>query len=364
MNYNTIEEMINVGTSNATVLFDGSADDSTYNTTIPPWVKVNGYASGKLYYSANSWLSVKDASTEQVRYNRRDTRMYQAYLEEGTVYNHYNFIRYYFRGTTVYNGSIEYSWEIFFFDTGDIMIHGIIMPETDGAYNIQGSSLYSYNKPTYENPYVTFYSTDENNSTFRIDYDIIKLGNIHYLVQDTNNVYYTVNDNTLVPVDIEALTSTVFKDHGFTPFDDYSIIKTIPNLKLYSWSDFNTELPKDIRIHAIPYNQVIYSDNLVRPQSGTYVTVLGIENVTVDYEGNPLIAVSFDGGTTWRAYKNNQWVNLEQENSGNTPAEIVSISTPEWGSQFDETRQIRFRFTLTEGDSITNLTVHYINPAE
>jgi hypothetical protein len=135
------------------------------------------------------------------------------------------------------------------------------------------------------------------------------------------------------------------------------------DLKLYSWNVYE-DFPKDARVHAVPYNQVIYSDNLYRPQVGTYVTVLGIENVTIDYEGAPLIATSFDGGTTWRAYKNKQWVQLEQENSGNTPAEIISISTPEWNEQFDVARQIRFRFTLTEGDSITDLTVHYINPAE
>jgi hypothetical protein len=364
MNYNTIEELINAGTSNATVLYNGSIDDQTFDVAIPSWVKVNGHSSGKLYYSSNSWLSVRDANTEQIRYNRRDTRMYAAYLEEGTIYNHYNFIRYRFYGTTVYSGTTVYEWEIFFFDTGDIMIRGISMPETDGAYNIVGTTTYTYNKPTIENPYVTFYSLDENNSTFRIDYDIIKLGKIHYLAQDTNNVFYTVNDNALVPLEITNLTSEVFKEYGFTFFEEYSSIFTIQNLKLYSWSDYNPEPPKNIYVHAIPYNQVIYSDNLYRPQVGTYVTVLGIESVTIEYEGSPLIAVSFDDGETWRAFKNKQWVHLEQENSGNTPAEIISISTPEWNEQFDVSRQIRFRFTLTEGDSITNLTVHYINPAE
>jgi hypothetical protein len=356
--------MINAGTTNATVLFDSSVDDATYNTTIPSWVKFNGQSNSKLYYSSNSWLSLDGGTTEQIKYNRRDTRMYQAYLEEGTLYDNYNFIRYRFRGTTVYSGTTVYEWEIFFFDTGDIMIHGITMPATDGTYSIQGANLYTYNKPTEENPYVSFYSLDENNSTFEIKYDIIEIGKIHYLAQDVNNVFYTVNDNTLVPLETTTLTSKIFEDYGFTISDDYSILHTIQNLKLYSWSDFLHNFPKDVCIHAIPYNQVIYSDNLVRPQLGTYVTVLGIENITMEYEGDPLIAVSFDGGTTWNAFKNNQWVHLEQENSGNTPAEIVSISTPEWNAKFDETRQIRFRFTLTEGDSITNLIVHYINPAE
>jgi hypothetical protein len=247
------------------------------------------------------------------------------------------------------------------------MIRGITFPTdslTDAIFSIVGSTTYTYDRPTTENPYVTFYSQDENNSTFRIDYDIIKIGNIHYLAQDTNNVYYTVKDNTLVSVEITELTSNIFKKFGFTPFDDYSVLQTIPNLKLYSWSDYNIELPKDAHIYAVPYNQVIYSDNMYRPQSGTYVTVLGIESVSIEYEGTPLIAVSFDAGTTWNAFKNNQWIHLAQENSGNTPGEIVSISTPEWNSKFDITRQIKFRFTLTEGDSITNLIVHYINPAE
>jgi hypothetical protein len=364
MNYNTIEDLITADVSNATVLYSGSIDDQTFNVTIPSWVKINGYSSGKLYYSSNSWLGVRNEGTEQIRYNRRDTRMYTAYLEEGTIYNHYNFLRYRFYGTTTYSGSTVYEWEIFFFDTGDIMIRGISMPETDGTYNIEGATTYTYTKPSEENPYVTFYSLDENNSTFRIDYDIIKLGNIHYLAQDTNNVFYTVKDNVFVPLEITNLTSAIFKECGFTPFDEYSIIKTFPNIKLYSWSDYNTELQKDVCVHAIPYNQVIYSDNMYRPQLGTYVTVLGIESVTVEYEGAPLIAVSFDAGVTWNAFKNNQWIHLAQENSGNTPGEIVSISTPEWNSKFDVTRQIKFRFTLTEGDSITNIIVHYINPAE
>lgn len=290
--------------------------------------------------------------------------MYKACIEEGTLYGVYKFLRYYFKGTTTYNGSIVYEWEVIFFDTGDILIHGITIPSVSGNYYIQGAKKYSYTAPSVENPYVTFYSQDENNSTFSVEYDIIRLDDLQLLAQDTNNVIYTVENNALVSIGALSVTSELLKTYGVHIEDIQPLLTQIPDVKVYVWSDKTTVMPRGLCVHAIPQNQVIYSDNMYRPQLGTYVTVLGIENVTVEYEGSPLIAVSFDGGTTWNAFKNSKWVHLEQENSGNTPTEIVSISTPEWNSKFDVTRQIRFRFTLTEGDSITNLIVHYLNPAE
>jgi hypothetical protein len=363
VNYFSIDDLISAGITNANVLFDGDADNGNYSTDIPEWVKFNGTASGKLYYDANSWIGFVNNNTLQICYNHRDTVIRKAYLEVGTVYGNIGFVRFRFNGHN-YGSSTRYEWEVFLFETGDIMLHAISVISTKGSFYIQGSKKYTYTAPTLDEPYVTFYSTDENNSTFSVEYDIINLVKLHYLVEDADNVIYTVQDNALVPITDTDLTADVFKAKGFLSTDDYSIISQIPNAKVYAWTDSPISTSNWVRVHAVPFNQVIYSDNLQRPQVGTYVTVLGIENVTVEYEGLPLIAVSFDGGTTWRAYKNQQWVHLEQDFSGNTPFEIESISTPAWNSQFDATRQIKFRFTLTEGDSITNLIIHYINPAE
>jgi hypothetical protein len=365
MNYDTLKDLIDAGIKNATVLFNSDVDDATYNTTIPDWVKFNGVASSKLYYSSNSWIGLKES--EQIRYHRQDTRMFKACIETGTVYGTHRFMRYYFNGGIHYQNYTIYEWEIFFFDTGDIMIHAINVPDIAGTYEIIGAKTYTYTAPTVENPYVTFYSQDENNSTFEVNYDIIELHKLQYLAKDTNNVIYTVEDDSLVQVDATELTTDVFKSYGCSYTAIAKAVKQITDVTIYQWCEYtepHTDEYSNIKVTAIPYNQVIYSDNLNRPQVGTYVTVLVIENITIDYEGSPLIATSFDGGETWRAYKDKQWVHLEQENSGNTPAEIISISTPEWNEQFDVARQIRFRFTLTEGDSITNLTIHYINPAE
>lgn len=363
MNYFSVDDLISAGITNALEIFDGSVDSGKYSITIPKWVKLNGVASGTLYYTSDSYIGLVDANTIQICYNQRDTVIRKAYLEIGTVYENIGFVRFRFRGTN-YGSSTIFEWEVFFFETGDIMINAVTPSTSSGSYYVQGSKQYNYTKPTVEKPYVTFYSLDENNSTFSVEYAIIELVKLHYLVEDTNNVIYTVEDNILVPITDTVLTADVFRNKGFSSSVDYSIIKQIPNAKIYSWTESSTPTPEYVRVHAIPSNQVIYSDNLYRPQVGTYVTVLGIESISIGYEGSPLIATSFDGGETWRAYKNKQWVHLEQENSGNTPAEIISISTPEWNEQFDVTRQIRFRFTLTEGDSITNLTIHYINPAE
>jgi hypothetical protein len=366
MNYNTIAEMIDAGITNATTIFDGNNDDTTYNIAIPSWVKFNGKTTSKLYYSGNSWIGFENS--DQICYNRRDARMYKAYLEEGTILGIHQFIRYRFNGLTTYSGSFEFEWEIFFFDTGDIMIHLITMHDTvDGLFYVRGAKQYDYISPTVENPYVTFYSQDEKNSTFSVDYDIIELHKLQYLVEDTDNVIYTVENGNIVPIDVETLTASVFKEYGCSRAEVNTVLMQIPNVKVYAWCEYGVEhLDKyrTVEVSAIPYNQVVYSDNLYRPQVGTYVTVLGIENVSVKYEGAPLIAMSFDAGETWNAYKNKQWVSLEQTFSGNTPDEIESISTPVWNMKFDISRQIKFRFTLTEGDSITNITVHYLNPAE
>ena len=103
MNYNSVEEILSAETANMTVIRDNSKnDDGTDTVTGVSWFNFKGKVASTIYVSGNSWLGF-GASSEHLKVNRRDGAMYYLYREEGTLYNHYRFLKIRFSGYTSYS---------------------------------------------------------------------------------------------------------------------------------------------------------------------------------------------------------------------------------------------------------------------
>ncbi|MFQ9442488.1 MAG: hypothetical protein ACLR1A_06070 [Eubacterium ventriosum] len=91
-------------------------------------------------------------------------------------------------------------------------------------------------------------------------------------------------------------------------------------------------------------------------------TITGIEKVTATYTGNPLIACSFDGGTTWKLYNGVTWVVLSETETGMTMETLLAITTESWTEVIKGLDSFKMRFTLsTTDDTVTNIVINFTN---
>lgn len=161
----------------------------------------------------------------------------------------------------------------------------------------------------------------------------------------------------LVEVEVAELTASIFHKEGFVDFPRSEVLTRLVNPELLYWQDSETELPVyKVDIDAMPPTQVIYSKNNEMTDS----TILGIESAEAEADETTLFAFSFDGGETWKAYINNEWVSLSEETSGMNYETLAAIGTDAWAIA-NETMQYMVRFTIFEGGYMKKLTIHYLN---
>ena len=138
--YNEIQEAIDAGVSNMTVLRNNSKnDDSTTTYNIEgSWVnfKFNGVDVNTIYSSGNSWLGFGAPNTN-LMVNQRDTAVWYEYIEYGTI-GELNFIKFRWRGYSVYSSTASNTllvWEIFIFDNHQILFNYVTVPTSSFTNN-------------------------------------------------------------------------------------------------------------------------------------------------------------------------------------------------------------------------------------
>jgi len=368
--YNSVQDIVNAGTANMTALISGgSYDDNTYTISDPPaWLKFNGALSSAVTVSGNTWFGITTTG-EQIKFNRRDTKMTDLYCETGTLYNHYNFYKLRWCGYSAWNqasDSYRQIWEIIFFDTGSFMLNAVTIPAScyDGTCEVIASQTYGYTKPTAAAPYVSFYAQDEECATFEISYEIIDIPLPYtrkYLLKDGSDRYYTVvtegSVRLLEEITVTELTPEVFEESGFDLKPDGSLLMQLTNPTMLFWQDSDNEPPTfTVTTAAVPPAQTVITANVQMLDS----TILAIESVEIDADDATLFAVSFDGGTTWKGYVNDEWVVLTEPQSGVSKATLEAIGSDAWAEQCTD-RQYRFRFVLFENGYVNSIVIHYIN---
>lgn len=305
--YDSVEEMINAGITNMTVLVNNVAyDDNAYTISNPPsWLKFNGITATSILASGNTWFGI-NSSTEHIKFNRRDTKMYYLYREDGTVYDHFRFLKLRWRGYSVWNqtgSSYLQEWEVVFFDTGDVMIHAVTIPSSnyDGSFNIVASQTYSYTKPTAASPYVTFYTKDENNTVFEVKYEPIQLAcwNDKWLIED-GGVFYNIVDGELNPLEITEITAQNMIDFGNDEVPEGELLLPLTEPKIHRWNDSDLYLEEPIQPNIIAHlTAEPFSQTMGVVVDMSHESITGILGVTAQYAGELTVCYSLDDGATY-----------------------------------------------------------------
>lgn len=365
--YNSVEDLFDEQSQELTCLVNNSSyDDDSYTiTSVPSWIKLNNIAATSIQVNGNSWIGF-NGSTEHIKFNRRDTKMYFLWTEEGLLYNHYRFYRIRWRGYSQYNSTSLSNlqvWEVIFFDTGDICIHAISIPTKnyDGSNAIVASATYSYTKLTTDSPYVTFYSQDDNNSVFTIDQNMINLlppFDRKYLIRSGSDLY-TITDGTLSKLSDTEVTSDVFRNNGVDDIPDGLLLLSLVDPEVLYWMDStNYDIDKFQAIEtATPPVQTLYSQDY----DITDPTIKGIESVNAVADTGILFSVSFDSGISWKIWNSTEWITLSEIDKGMTADALNTITSDQWNAEAT-TGKIRFRITIPDANNkFTNLIVNYLN---
>jgi hypothetical protein len=100
------------------------------------WFYFNGVQVTNLYVSGNSWIGF-GASSEQLKVNRRDAKVYYEYTEAGTIGN-MRFFKLRWRGYSAYNQAADayaQQFDVFLFDNGKIYLNWFKVP----TFNFDGT---------------------------------------------------------------------------------------------------------------------------------------------------------------------------------------------------------------------------------
>ena len=148
--YVNLQQAIDAGTSNMTVLRNNSKNDdstTTYATGIN-WFKYNNVVVTNIYSSGNSWIGL-GASAEHIQVNRRDCAVYYEYKETGVIGNT-KFFKFRWVGYSRYNNtgdSYSQGFDLFLFDTNQIFLNFFRVPTSDFSGSNQlvcGSQTLNY----------------------------------------------------------------------------------------------------------------------------------------------------------------------------------------------------------------------------
>ncbi len=192
-------------------------------------------------------------------------------------------------------------------------------------------------------------------------WSVLPLQEERYLLQN-GDIYYTITkDKDYKPLALEVteLTSQVFLDSGFedstviTP----SLVSTFADFKILKWTD-GDKLSLSAALTAVPLPQTIISNAI----DLTDETITGIEAVTAEYEGTPVVAISFDDKATWQMYDGTQWVSIDKETSGMQMETLMAITTEQWAAKISGLSAIYLRTTLSAAeDKITSVEFNFTN---
>lgn len=356
--YTSIDGIV-AGVENATQLRTNSKQDDGTDTIIGvDWFSYNGTVCSNIYVSGNSWIGL-GASSEHLKVNRRDAAMWNVWREEGnfvTLLSTIRFLRIRWNGYTRYNStatSALLTYDVILFDTGDIMLYVADIPTSDytGTFSLDGVT---YDKPTVENRYVTFYL--QADGSYVVEYAPIDLAIKKYLVRDVNTLY-TITDGSLVEVSGE-INSNLFIDKGVDAIPDGTLLMTLSNPEVLCWTNAETLPTLTATVKGIPEPQVVVTKEIDLMHS----SIKGINGVTVDCKGNVLFAVSFDKKATWMIHNGTEWVAVSDELSGMTKAVFEAITTEQWQPKYEASSDMYIRCAiLDETQSITTLNIDFIN---
>lgn len=180
----------------------------------------------------------------------------------------------------------------------------------------------------------------------------------YYLIKN-DDTYYTITDSALASLDITELTAQVFQESGISDPTAITaeLLKDFTAFKILKWTDADA-ISLNASLTALPPPQTIVTEAIYLTDS----TILGIEAVTAEYEGEPKVAVSFDGKATWLIHTDDGWGTLSEDTSGMSIETLASITTEQWAEKISNVDAIYMRIALSSAeDKVTTIVFDFVN---
>lgn len=191
------------------------------------------------------------------------------------------------------------------------------------------------------------------------EYDIQTMFDKRYLIR-SNSIVYTVVDGALIELGELVINADTFLTYGFDTSPEWSIMSHLVNPEVFLWYDTYDKVPEiTVNMSAAPLNPQNIITNAI---DLTDPTITGIELMTVNCEGNPLFAVSFDSKSTWHAWNGETWSIVSEEFSGMTKELLESVTYDNWMLLYTGASSFYIRATITNlEDKLTEVYVDFAN---
>lgn len=160
-----------------------------------------------------------------------------------------------------------------------------------------------------------------------------------YLIGDAD-AYYTVVEGALQSIPAQQLSASAFEEYGTDEVPSGTLLKTLSDPAVYCWTDSGNLPSIQAKISAAPLPQTIYADAIDLSDP----SVNSIGQVLCEYEGEPLIQLSFDG--TWEYFDSGSWNTAEDASQGMTPDVLTAIPAATWAGKISGLDQMFLRVTL------------------
>lgn len=365
--YNSIEEIFAAGIDNMEVLINNASyDDNAFTAAGADWLKFNNVTVANVYVSGNTFFGF-GSNAEHLKVNRRDTKMWYLYREEGTLFNYYRFLKFRWQGYSAYNNtSASYLliYDVILWENGCISLHMVNVPTSNynGTFILTAASALNYTAPTADAPDVTFTPQDENNTTFAVSYAAINLTPPYdrkYLVR-SGSTLYSVTDGTLTALAETEISASLFQTYGVDEIPDGALLVGLTDPEVLYWQDSTDELPAlSPTVKGTPPLPQIFTSE---PMDLTHESIAGIDHAAVDASEDVRFAISFDGGTTWKAHDGSAWFQVSDTAPGMLASTMNAITAEQW-AEIVQLTAYRLRFWLPNVTAyVASMVMHYINP--
>lgn len=182
---------------------------------------------------------------------------------------------------------------------------------------------------------------------------------MRYLVRSGYNLY-TVADGALMALTETEVTASLFQTYGADDLPDGALLATLTDPEVLYWQDSENELPTlSLTVKGTPpLPQMFTSD----PMDLTHESIAGIDHATVDASEDVRFAISFDDGSTWKAFDGSAWFAVSDTAPGMLPSTMNAITAEQW-EEVVQLTAYRLRFWLPNVTAfVKSVVMHYINP--
>lgn len=176
----------------------------------------------------------------------------------------------------------------------------------------------------------------------------------------SNSTLYTVADGALSALTETEVTASLFQTYGVDEIPDGALLAGLTDPEVLYWQDSDGELPTlTITVKGTPPLPQMFTSEAM---DLTHESIAGISHAAVDASEDVRFAISFDGGTTWKAFDGSAWFDVSDTAPGMLASTMNAITAEQWAEVVQLTAY-RLRFWLPNVTAyVKSVVMHYINP--